>query len=253
MVAAYKKTPAAKVLEVMPRWDSFFEGEPLERRRKVLGATAYVEPHQNLFTQMGRRLLEKEPRLLNHAPIVLGGFRLHDLGESSKGDKSAQIKTVDDEKNEHKVAIRVFESMPLPAAKIDTYISNYRRVVMGEDPELKNIFPALEQYEYLNTAFNLHRYVKNTGEKFINSTPMVARVLVINGGKLLTKHVPNFPNSIGAELRRNADLIDEMYVASLPWLQETKEWGGKPVDHAQLASAFNENWNNFLERAYSEP
>jgi hypothetical protein len=75
----------------------------------------------------------------------------------------------------------------------------------------------------------------------------VGRVLVIELTKLLREYAPVYPESIGLYLYNCRDLLDEMFEFSKPWLEATRVWFGKPVDHPQLKEELIAEWKKFKE------
>ncbi len=258
IVAAFQQSEAGQSLQGIFRWSAFRTGETDLTWRQTLGATANDFAHGQLMYGIARRFLEYEPDRFSsiQQELFLHGVICHDWGEalindSGVGDISAQVKTAAEEKIESIIARQAIASLNLPLEiKIDL-LAGYAQVVEGGDPQLHHAFKALEKAEYVITAMKVYQSGKRMNEQGIatieNEIPLIARVLVIDLAKVLDVYIAEYPNSLGVHFYKSGPLIDEMLEYVYPWLQATKEWAGKPVDHEELASSFLEKWTQFKE------
>lgn len=254
---AFVKSEAAESLKTIYRWSTFRDGETDKEWVDALGPTANDFSHGFEMSQLAVEFLVHEKGRFTKAQqekFILG-LLVHDWGEpilkgvESVGDVSAQIKTEEHEKKESLVARYVINSLDLDQSLKEEMITAYHDVVEGGDPELNRYFKALETSEYVITAMHVHlhgEYMRKMGKSGIkNEAPMVGRVLVINLAKILETYAKDYPMSIGSYFKSAHDDINNMFRRSIPWLNSTKEWNGKQVDHKALAEDFKKIWGEF--------
>lgn len=263
--SALAASDAGKSLAQTYRWGQFRNGESNKKWVDAIGMSAQVFSHGDLFYHLGETFLRYEDGRFTpeEQQTFLLGIAVHDIGEAKVdgtkyvGDVSAQHKTAKDEKKEVKVAYKAIDSLDVDDEFKARLLDAYKKVVEGGDPKLNFAFKALEKIEYIITAMKVYengKIMESRGKRRIkNEDPLVGRVLVIDlGGKGLDMYIPQFPNSLGRLFKENAALIDEMFAATLPWLETHDSWGEdpvthkpKPVDHKALADAFRVKWEAF--------
>jgi len=260
VIEALDASEAGRSLRNIYRWSTFRQGESDELWREALGITAVDFSHGQLMYEIGRSFLRLEMERFSPEKerLFLSGILCHDWGEAilngrGVGDVSAQIKTRKVEVEESLIARQVIASLSLPASVKGELLDGYEQVVEGGDEELYEAFRALEKMEYVMTAMKVYQFCRRQKARNIagiaSEVPLIGRVLVIDLSKILDVYVPKFPNSIGRFFRNQSGLIDDMFKFCYPWLAETKEWYGKPIDHAQLAMNFSAKWAVFKETA----
>ncbi len=252
----FQGTEAGRSLQNIFRWSTFRNGESDQLWSEALGATANDFTHGQLMYGIARSFLRHEPDRFTteQQQTFLNGVICHDWGEAiingnGVGDVSAQTKTDMVEKEESVIARLAINALNLPSATKLQLLTGYVDVVEGLDPQLHHAFKALEKSEYVITAMKLYqncrRMNKNGKVGIDQEIPMIGRVLVIDLGKVLDLYAPTYLRSLGVLFYTAAPLIDEMFAYVHPWLLESKEWGGKPVDHATLAKNFSAKWSAF--------
>lgn len=253
---ALAESEAGKSLAKTSRWTQFRTNESNRKWREAIGATGQVLTHSDLFYHIAEKFLDCEGDRFTpeEQETFLYGIAVHDIGEAiingkGVGDIGAYKKTGADEKKEAKIAYKAIDMLDLPQGIKDKLLDSYKQVVEGENPELHNAFKALEKTEYVLTAikvFQNGKRLKNEGKHRLKyEDALVGRVLVYDLAKVLNVYAPEYPNSIGIMFRNAAPLVDEMFAATLPWLETNTSWMDKTVDHPTLAKSFKERWEEF--------
>lgn len=254
---ALRNSEAGASLAQTYRWGQFRNGESNNKWVDAIGMSAQVFTHGDLFFHLGETFLRYEDGRFTREEqqTFLMGIAVHDIGEAKingrgVGDVSAQVKTAKDEKREVKMAYKAIDSLELPDDLKEKLLDSYKKVVEGGDPKLNFAFKALEKIEYIITAMKVYengKIMRSHGKRRIKyEDALIGRVLAIDlGGKGLDMYIPQFPNSLGRMFKQQSALIDEMFAATLPWMNSNDSWSDKPVDHKGLAEAFRVKWENF--------
>lgn len=196
-------------LQKIERWAKFRTTETTEKWLELLGPTAVLLSHQEHLVEITYRLLTDliPPEELT---ILLLAQAVHDLGELTKGDIPAPIKTEKQEKVEHAAALKLIKQV----SECEEIAHCYHEVVMGENAAAHSLFKAIEKSEYVMTAMHVFekiRYENHT--KHDNLWLLVVRVIALDLPKALDYAV-SFPDSIGTYFLEQAGVIDRMFVES---------------------------------------
>lgn len=233
--SAIEKSPAGASLRETVRWDRFRDAsESREYWKEILGDTAIVFSHMQLFSRLTYKFLENEfEHFTDHEKEILFlSSTVHDIGEAKiKGDGVGDIadpfKTSAQEKIEWKIARKAINQLNIDGELKKRLWDSYEKVIIGKDSKLHLAFKALEKYEYFLTAMNVfnnvsERYKQNL-PGIVNAKKLVGRVLTADFPKLLENYVPHFPSSIESDIKYVYPLIDEAFSFSTPLNWATEE------------------------------
>jgi hypothetical protein len=206
---AIRNSPFAAELTRQERWSLFRARENKAEWISLLGPSAIVLSHQEFFTDFVLRCCnDLSPGKMT--AIILAATT-HDMGEATRGDIAASLKTGADDELEYIAAVQNIAQLKLPADFITELVGYYQEVVMGKNAELHGLFRALERTEYLDTAIHVFHSLQR-GELMEKGWLMVSQVITNDLPKIIA-FAKEYP-SIGFYLVEQRQNIDLMFIQS---------------------------------------
>lgn len=171
-------------LSVQLRYDRFRQEETIPQYVNLLGPDVLGLTHPRVTGEITERFLTHNEahslHLTTHEQLLLRTTPyIHDLGELiietlGVGDVSFDQKTATHEQEEHRVFLKVLETIP-PGPEKDLIREAYTDVAMDRSTKLGRMFNAIERIGYLETAIRAFEGVK--GKRIANWHGLIGNVL----------------------------------------------------------------------------